>query len=361
MPELPDVTAYIENLQRLLRSNRLTLIRLFNPFLLRTAVPPVSHAHGRKVVEVSRIGKRIVISLEGDMHLVLHLMIAGRLHWPGKKTRNTLALFEFENGTLSLTEAGTRRRASLHLVQGEAALRALDPGGIEIFDADLKSFCDKLLSENHTLKRALTDPRLFAGIGNAYSDEILHRARLSPMKLTSKLTEDEIATLHRATVSTLQEWIDRLRADADLDSLTGLANRRRFRVALTREVERWRRYRIPCALLMLDIDHLKSVNDKFGHPVGDMVIRQIAQTLKEVSRDNDTAARLGGEEFAVYLPETGIEGAHATAERVQEAVSGLDVQSENHSFQLTISIGATEILSNETFEAALHRARLLVG
>jgi formamidopyrimidine-DNA glycosylase len=220
MPELPDVTVYIENLQRLLRGNRLTVIRLFNPFLLRTAVPPVSHAHGRKVVEVSRIGKRIVISLEGDLHLVLHLMIAGRLHWPGRKTRNTLALFEFENGTLSLTEAGTKRRASLHLVQGEAAPRALDPGGIEILDADLKSFCEKLLSENHTLKRALTDPRLFAGIGNAYSDEILHRAKLSPIARTKDLSAEEVERLYQATRNTLEEWTQRLRGEAFPEKVT---------------------------------------------------------------------------------------------------------------------------------------------
>ena len=220
MPELPDVTVYIENLQRLLRGNRLTVIRLFNPFLLRTAVPPIEYAHGSKVVGVSRIGKRIVISLEGDLHLVLHLMIAGRLYWPGKKTRNTLALFEFENGTLSLTEAGTKRRASLHFVQGEAALRALDPGGIEILDADLKSFCEKLLSENHTLKRALTDPRLFAGIGNAYSDEILHRAKLSPIALTKDLSGEEVERLYQATRSTLEEWTQRLRGEAFPEKVT---------------------------------------------------------------------------------------------------------------------------------------------
>jgi formamidopyrimidine-DNA glycosylase len=232
MPELPDVTAYIENLQRLLRGNRLTVMRLFNPFLLRTAVPPVSHAHGRKVLDVSRIGKRIVISLEGELHLVLHLMIAGRLHWPGKKTRNTLALFEFENGTLSLTEAGTKRRASLHLVQGEAALRALDPGGIEILDADLKPFCEKLLSENHTLKRALTDPRLFAGIGNAYSDEILHRARLSPIARTKDLSAEELKRLYQAARNTLEEWTQKLRGEGFPEKVTafreGMAVHGRF-------------------------------------------------------------------------------------------------------------------------------------
>ena len=220
MPELPDVTVYIENLQRLLKGNRLTAIRLFNPFLLRTAVPPISSALGKRIVDLSRIGKRIVISLEDDLHLVLHLMIAGRLHWPGKKARHTLALFEFENGTLSLTEAGTKRRASLHFVQGEAALRALDPGGIEILDADLKSFCEKLLSENHTLKRALTDPRLFAGIGNAYSDEILHRAKLSPIALTRDLSTEEVERLYQATRNTLEEWTERLRGEAFPEKVT---------------------------------------------------------------------------------------------------------------------------------------------
>jgi len=213
MPELPDVTVYIENLERLLEGNRLTAIRLFNPFLLRTAVPPISDAPDKRVVRVSRIGKRIVISLEGGLHLVLHLMIAGRLRWPGRKMRNTLALFEFENGTLALTEAGTKRRASLHLVEGEAALRAMDPGGMEIFDADVKAFREKLLSENHTLKRALTDPRLFAGIGNAYSDEILHRAKLSPVGLTGKLSEEEIDRLYNATRSVLEEWTQKLRTE----------------------------------------------------------------------------------------------------------------------------------------------------
>jgi formamidopyrimidine-DNA glycosylase len=220
MPELPDVTVYIENLQRLLGGSRLAAIRLFNPFLLRTAVPPIGHAHGRKVVDVSRIGKRIVLSLEGDLHLVLHLMIAGRLHWPGKKTRNTLALFEFENGTLSITEAGTKRRASLHLVQGQAALRALDPGGVEILEVDLSEFASRLQAENHTLKRALTDPRLFAGIGNAYSDEILHRAKLSPIALTKHLSSEEIERLYQATRATLQEWTQRLRGEAFPEKVT---------------------------------------------------------------------------------------------------------------------------------------------
>ena len=220
MPELPDVTVYIENLERLLEGRRLETVRLFNPFLLRTAVPPIDSVLQKKVLGVSRLGKRIVISVEGGLHLVLHLMIAGRLHWPGKKTRNTLALFEFENGTLSLTEAGTKRRASLHLVEGETALRAMDPGGVEIFAVDLEGFRSRLKGENHTLKRALTDPRLFAGIGNAYSDEILHRAKLSPVGLTGSLTDEEIHRLYAATRSVLEEWTQKLRTEGFPEKVT---------------------------------------------------------------------------------------------------------------------------------------------
>jgi formamidopyrimidine-DNA glycosylase len=224
MPELPDVTVYLENLERLLKGHRLERVHLFNPFLLRTAVPPISTAEGKRVVQLLRMGKRIVISLESDLHLVLHLMIAGRLHWPGKnkgkKGGNTLALFEFENGTLSLTEAGTKRRASLHLVQGEAALRAMDPGGIEVLGSDLKAFRERLASENHTLKRSLTDPRLFAGIGNAYSDEILHRAKLSPVALTGNLSDEEVARLYTATQSVLEEWTQKLRSEGFPEKVT---------------------------------------------------------------------------------------------------------------------------------------------
>ena len=220
MPELPDVTVYIESLEARIQGARLEKIVLFNPFLLRTAVPPIAEASGKRIVGVSRIGKRIVFSLEGDLHLVLHLMIAGRLHWPGKKTRNTLAFFEFDRGILSLTEAGTKRRASLHLVQGEAALRAMDPGGVEIFAVDAAGFGSRLKAENHTLKRALTDPRLFAGIGNAYSDEILHRAKLSPIALTASLSEDEIQNLYSATRAVLEEWTQRLRTDGFPEKVT---------------------------------------------------------------------------------------------------------------------------------------------
>jgi formamidopyrimidine-DNA glycosylase len=220
MPELPDVTVYIENLERLVKGRRLNAVRLFNPFLLRTAVPPLQDVFQKSVIGLSRIGKRIVISLEGDLHLVLHLMIAGRLHWPGKKTRNTLALFEFDNGTLSLTEAGSKRRASLHLVQGEGALKAMDPGGVEVLEIARPQFASQLTKENHTLKRALTDPRLFSGIGNAYSDEILHRAKLSPVALTANLKEDEIERLHQATQNVLREWTGRLRTDGFPEKVT---------------------------------------------------------------------------------------------------------------------------------------------
>jgi formamidopyrimidine-DNA glycosylase len=211
MPELPDVTVYIESLEQRIGKARLLRVELFNPFLLRTAVPPLDSAAGKKVVKVCRIGKRIVITLEGELHLVIHLMIAGRFHWPGKKTRATLALFHFDTGVLSLTEAGTKRRASLHLVQGEAALRAMDPGGLDVFQMDGNAFSTQLKRENHTLKRALTDPRLFSGIGNAYSDEILHRAKLSPVALTENLLDEEVKRLYEATRTILQEWTDRLR------------------------------------------------------------------------------------------------------------------------------------------------------
>jgi formamidopyrimidine-DNA glycosylase len=218
MPELPDVEAYRDALATRLRSQRLERTRILNPFVLRTAVPPISEVAGKRVIDVQRLGKRLVLALEDEWFLVLHLMIAGRLRWlaSGAKppARITLALFEFANGTLAFTEAGTKRRASLHCVCGEAALAPFDAGGLEIFDADLAAFIARLTSENHTLKRALTDPRLIAGIGNAYSDEILHRARLSPIALTAKLKPDEWARLFAATRAVLAEWIERLRTQA---------------------------------------------------------------------------------------------------------------------------------------------------
>jgi formamidopyrimidine-DNA glycosylase len=216
LPELPDLTVYLEALEKRVANRRLERIRLLNPFLLRTAVPPLEHAFGRKVAALRRVGKRIVFELEGGLFLVIHLMIAGRFHWE-KKGRNTLALFEFENGTLALTEAGTKRRASLHVVTD---LKDVDPGGAEPLEVSEKIFSEILRKENHTLKRALTDPRLFAGIGNAYSDEILHRAKLSPIATTVKLSEEEIARLYRATRDTLREWIERLRTDAFPEKVT---------------------------------------------------------------------------------------------------------------------------------------------
>lgn len=218
MPELPDVTVYLEALETRIRGKRLERVRLLNPFLLRTADPPIASVEGKTVTGLLRVGKRIVLALEGDLFLVVHLMIAGRLHWSDKgsekRGRNVLALFEFENGTLSLTEAGTKRRASLHLVRGAAGLKALDPGGLDVMRVELAQFAQQLKSENHTLKRAITNPHLFSGIGNAYSDEILHRARLSPLAMTANLSDEDTERLYRATQQVMNEWIVRLREDA---------------------------------------------------------------------------------------------------------------------------------------------------
>jgi formamidopyrimidine-DNA glycosylase len=218
VPELPDVAVYVEHIQRRAAGDRLERVRLANPFILRTAQPPIAAAHGKRVEDVRRVGKRIVLALEGDLFLVIHLMIAGRLHWksPDAKMPGKLgvAAFDFSRGTLLFTEAGTKKRAALHLVEGERQLAALDPGGLEVLEANLDAFRQALVRENHTLKRALTDPHLFSGIGNSYSDEILHRARLSPVTLTSRLSPDEVDRLHRATRETLLEWTGRLRREA---------------------------------------------------------------------------------------------------------------------------------------------------
>jgi len=214
MPELPDISAYIGALETRIVGQRLDQVRIASAFLLRTAQPPISSAEGRVVRELRRIGKRIAVGLDNDLWLVLHLMIAGRLHWKasGAKLagRNNLAAFDFPNGSLILTEAGTKRRASLHVFSGEEALRSVDPGGIEVFDSDLDAFRAALTAENRTLKRALTDPRIVSGIGNAYSDEILHAAQLSPIALTHKLKPEEWERLYNATRETMQLWIDRL-------------------------------------------------------------------------------------------------------------------------------------------------------
>jgi formamidopyrimidine-DNA glycosylase len=217
MPELPDITVYIEALEQRVRGARLTDARIAHPFLLRTVDPPLSALYSRKVMAIRRIGKRIALGFEGDLWLVLHLMIAGRLHWfaagAKKGARTALASFTFETGTLTLTEAGTKRRAALHVLAG-AALAAHDPGGLEVLEASYEEFRARLTAENHTLKRALTDPRAFSGIGNAYSDEILHHAGLSPVALTQRLDEPSIRRLYESIRAVLPEWTRRLRADA---------------------------------------------------------------------------------------------------------------------------------------------------
>jgi formamidopyrimidine-DNA glycosylase len=215
MPELPDVAVYIEALERRILDRPLAGIRLGSPFVLRTVEPPLATFRGRSPRALSRLGKRIVMAFDDDLFLVIHLMIAGRLHWRPAGAplvrRIGLAAFDFPDGTLVLTEVATKKRAALHAVRGAAALAKHDPGGIEVFDADLTAFRAALLRENHTVKRALTDPRLFSGIGNAYSDEILHRARLSPIKMTQSLEDGEVERLFHATRETLRAWIDRLR------------------------------------------------------------------------------------------------------------------------------------------------------
>ena len=218
MPELPDIAVYVEALERRVAGQPLARVKLASPFVLRSFDPPLEAVNGRTVRGLRRIGKRIVLDLGEELFVVLHLMIAGRLHWrgPGEKRRppGIVATFEFGNGTLHFTEAGTRKRASITVVRGEEALRAIDPGGIEPLASAFEAFDARLRSENHTLKRALTDPRLFSGIGNAYSDEILHAARLSPLKLTRSLSEEESRRLHQAVRVTLASWTDILRAEA---------------------------------------------------------------------------------------------------------------------------------------------------
>jgi formamidopyrimidine-DNA glycosylase len=221
MPEMPDIVVYQECLERRLVGQPLQRVTLVSPFVLRTAVPSIANVDGKPVREVRRLGKRIVLALGGELFIVLHLMVAGRLRWlasssakpPKIAARITLAIFDFPNGRLVFTEAGTRKRASIHLVDGEAALAALDPGGLEVMSASLAEFGARLTAENHTLKRALTDPHLFSGIGNAYSDEILHHAKLSPIALTKKLSPDQIDRLFASTRQVLADWIERLRRE----------------------------------------------------------------------------------------------------------------------------------------------------
>jgi formamidopyrimidine-DNA glycosylase len=284
VPELPDLEVYVEAIAARVRGEPLLRVRLGSPFLLRSADVPLAEAEGRRVLAVRRMGKRIVLALEGELFLALHLMIAGRLHWkpPGAKLpgRAGLAAFDFPAGTLLLTEAGTKRRAALHLVRGEAALLALDRGGLEPLTADLESFRAALLRENHTLKRALTDPGLFSGIGNAYSDEILHRARLSPVKLTSRLSPEEIGALHEATRAVLTEWTERLRREARGELPEGVT-------AFREEMAVHGRHRRPCPVCGTAVQRIVRAENEVDYcprcQTGGQILsdRSLARLLKE--------------------------------------------------------------------------------
>ena len=254
MPEYPDITIYIERLEALVGGRSLEQIRFASPFFLRTAQPPVKAIHGAIVRSIERMGKRIVFVFDGERFLVIHLMIAGRLHWRKKAVKLPgkvgLAVFDFPNGSLLITEAGTQKRASLHFIVGRAELTGLDPGGLEVSEVSLEEFCGALLAENHTLKRSLTDPRIFSGIGNAYSDEILHRARLSPILLTEKLAEDQIERLYHATRDTLQEWTQRLRDEVG----NGFPEKV---TAFRRDMSVHGRYRKPCPVCGTPVQRIR--------------------------------------------------------------------------------------------------------
>lgn len=262
MPELPDVTVYVERLRALIGGTTLVGVRLKSPFLLRSVDPPLSSVNGRRVVQVERLGKRIVIGLEADLHLVLHLMIAGRLHWrkAGAKIadRKSLAAFDFETGALVLTEASMRRRASLYVVSGEAQLSLHDRGGLEPLECTYAQFKERLCSENRTLKRALTSPHLFSGIGNAYSDEILHAAALSPVTLTSRLEPAEIRRLHQATVKTLRHWTEVLRAE----SAEGFPEKV---TAFRPDMAVHGRYRQPCPVCGTEIQRIRYAENEVNY------------------------------------------------------------------------------------------------
>jgi len=274
MPEYPDIVVYIEALENRIRGRKLEHVRLYSPFVLRTAAPPISSAEDKQVVELRRLGKRICIGLEDDLWLVIHLMIAGRLHWKEnatnsshksrkaalpKDSKRNLAVFEFENGDLSLTEAGTQKRASLHLVTGAAGLRELNPGGLEIFDpTSHEAFAHALRSENHTLKRALTNPRLLSGIGNAYSDEILFEAQLSPVKLTQKLTDDEMERLFLATRTTLTGWVEHLREETARAFPEGVT-------AFRKEMAVHGRYKLPCPRCGTKIQRIRYASNETNY------------------------------------------------------------------------------------------------
>jgi formamidopyrimidine-DNA glycosylase len=262
MPEFPDVTVYQEALTQRVVGQRLDKILILLPFLLRTVDPPITTAEGRRVTEVRRIGKRLAIGLEGDLWLVFHLMIAGRLHWFDAGTplarRAALLRLQFGNGTLTLTEAGTKRRASLHFLHGDEALRLQDPGGLEIMTATAAEFAERLRSGNHTLKRALTDPRLFSGIGNAYSDEILHAAKLSPVMLTSRASDAEISRLHGAAREQLQLWTERLRAQAGGQFPEKVT-------AFRKEMAVHGRFRLPCPVCGTPVQRIRYVDNETNY------------------------------------------------------------------------------------------------
>lgn len=262
MPELPDITAYIEALESRIVGQPLERVRIPKPFLLRSVDPPISAANGKRVIGIRRMGKRIVLELEDDLFLVIHLMIAGRLRWvpagakvPGKLG---LAAFDFPNGTLILTEAGSKRRASLWLVRGEKSLEQFDRGGLEVLDADIEQFTERLTRENHTLKRSLTDPRLFSGIGNAYSDEILHRAKLSPVKHTNRLTSEEIKRLFDATRAILVEWTDRLRRESGNDFPAKVT-------AFREEMAVHGKYRKPCPVCGTPVQRIRYADNETNY------------------------------------------------------------------------------------------------
>jgi formamidopyrimidine-DNA glycosylase len=262
MPELPDVTVYREALAARVVGQSLDNILILLPFLLRTVEPPIASAHGRRVTEVRRIGKRLAVGLEGELWLVFHLMIAGRLHWFDAGTslsrRTALARVQFASGTLTLTEAGSKRRASLHFVRGEAALRLQDPGGLEILTSTAAEFAERLRRENHTLKRALTDPRLFSGIGNAYSDEILHAAKLSPVMLTSRAGDAEVSRLHGAARDQLQLWIERLRRQAGGQFPEKVT-------AFRDEMAVHGRFRLPCPVCGTPVQRIRYVDNETNY------------------------------------------------------------------------------------------------
>ena len=262
MPELPDVTVYIDALKPRILGHEIRAARAMNPFVLRTVAPPLSAVVGKRVRTISRLGKRIVLGTDDSLFIVIHLMIAGRLRWrEGGKTiagKLAQAQLDFEKGTLYLTEAGSKRRASIHVVEGAEALKQFDRGGLEVLDADLEEFAARLRSENHTLKRSLTDPRLFSGIGNAYSDELLHRAKMSPLQLTSRLTDEQIVALFEATKATLIDWTNRLRADVG-DAFPEKVTAFRTEMAVHG------RYKLPCPVCGSPVQRIRYADNETNY------------------------------------------------------------------------------------------------